>query len=377
MTVQEKFDLAVKAHNERRLGDAEKLYREIVRDYPELMPVRSNLGALLTSTGRFTEAIVELKRAVREEPNNAEYQNNLGLALKEGGRFGEAALCFAHAIKRSPKDPAPRNNLGVTLHKLGKPAEAIVVLTEALQIKSESHEIHNNLATVLQQVGKLDEAILHYREALDIWPLNPDAINNLGNALKDTGDVEGAIEEYGRARPFPPSRRRQCLYAMHFHPKYDAQRLLREHRKWNKDYAEKVEAISGPFANDSSPDRKLRIGYSSAELREHPVGRFLLPLLSHHDRGRFEIFCYSDAARPDATTQKLRSLANVWRDIATLNDEQLASQIRADRIDILVDLTLHMAHSRLLAFARNPAPVQVTYLGYSSTTGACPRSNIA
>jgi protein O-GlcNAc transferase len=377
MTIQEKFNLAVSAHQERRFDAAEKLYREILRHDASLAVVRNNLGALLTAADRSTEAIVELKRAIREEPNNADFQNNLGLALKQGGRLDEAAICFAHAVKRLPNDPAPRNNLGVTLHKLGRPVEAIAVLSEALQLDSASHELHNNLGNVFQQIGRMDDAIAHYRETVRLWPLNMDGFNNLGNALKETGDIEGAIKAYERAARIILRHRVAAssrLYAMHFHPRYDAQRLLREHRKWYKDYAQSVSAKGASaekasFGNDASPERRPRVGYVSAELREHPVGRFLLPLLSQHDRNRFEIFCYSDAIRPDSTTQKLRDCASVWRESAALNDEQLAAQIRADRIDILVDLTMHMADSRLLMFARKPAPVQATYLAYPSTSG--------
>jgi predicted O-linked N-acetylglucosamine transferase (SPINDLY family) len=121
--------------------------------------------------------------------------------------------------------------------------------------------------------------------------------------------------------------------------------------------------------HDRDADRRLRIGYVSPDLRDHVVGRFMLPLLANHDHQRFEIFCYADVARADAMTERLRSHADCWRNTAGLSDEQLARAVRDDRIDILIDLTMHMAGSRLLAFARKPAPVQVTYLAYCGTTG--------
>ena len=124
-----------------------------------------------------------------------------------------------------------------------------------------------------------------------------------------------------------------------------------------------------PHLNDRSPDRRLRVGYVSPDFRSHPVGRFLLPLLESHDRGSFEIFCYASVDIPDAMTDRCRAHADVWRDVLGLSDEQVADAIRQDRIDILVDLTMHMANNRLLVFARKPAPVQVTYLAYCGTTG--------
>jgi predicted O-linked N-acetylglucosamine transferase (SPINDLY family) len=124
-----------------------------------------------------------------------------------------------------------------------------------------------------------------------------------------------------------------------------------------------------PHQNDRSRDRRLRIGYVSPDFTSHPAGRFVLPVLANHDHARFEIFCYSDVQRPDALTQRLASCANVWRQTRGLPDDQLANLIRGDRIDILVDLTMHMARNRLMTFARKPAPVQVTWLGYPGSSG--------
>jgi predicted O-linked N-acetylglucosamine transferase (SPINDLY family) len=128
-------------------------------------------------------------------------------------------------------------------------------------------------------------------------------------------------------------------------------------------------SLQRPHTNDCSPDRRLRIGYVSPDFRSHPVGTFLLPLLESHDHQGFEIFCYSSVRVPDAITARCRAQADVWRDALGMSDEQLAGAIRDDRIDVLVDLTMHMADNRLLVFARKPAPVQVTYLAYCGTTG--------
>jgi predicted O-linked N-acetylglucosamine transferase (SPINDLY family) len=113
----------------------------------------------------------------------------------------------------------------------------------------------------------------------------------------------------------------------------------------------------------------LRIGYVSPDFRDHADSFFTVPLLSNHDHGRFEIFCYSQVAHPDALTERQRGYADIWRDIAGLSDQQVADLVRGDRIDVLVDLKVHTADNRLLVFARKPAPVQVTWLGYPGTTG--------
>jgi predicted O-linked N-acetylglucosamine transferase (SPINDLY family) len=124
-----------------------------------------------------------------------------------------------------------------------------------------------------------------------------------------------------------------------------------------------------PSRGKDSAGRRLRVGYVSADFTDHCQSFFTLPLLARHDRRRFEVFCYSSAARPDAITEKLRACAENWRDVAGVSDERLAKMIGEDRIDILVDLNMHMANGRLLTFARKPAPVQVAWLAYPGTTG--------
>jgi predicted O-linked N-acetylglucosamine transferase (SPINDLY family) len=132
---------------------------------------------------------------------------------------------------------------------------------------------------------------------------------------------------------------------------------------------------SGPSGQEAAtdhdwrPDRCLRVGYVSPDLRGHPVAFFLEPILAHHDRACIEGFCYAEVAAPDAITARLKSLAHGWRSTCGLSDAQVADLVRRDRIDILVDLAGHTRRHRLGAFARRPAPVQVTYLGYPCTTG--------
>ena len=124
-----------------------------------------------------------------------------------------------------------------------------------------------------------------------------------------------------------------------------------------------------PHANEHSIERRLRVGYVSPDFRDHPVGRFIVPLLRLHDKSQFEVFAYAQVPAPDALKVRLRSYTDGWRNIVGLSDSSVCDLIREDRIDILVDLTMHTANNRLLVFARKPAPVQVTYLAYCSTTG--------
>jgi len=159
------------------------------------------------------------------------------------------------------------------------------------------------------------------------------------------------------------------VYLLSFHPGYDAVEISRQQRRWNEMHAAPLKSAIRPHDNERSPDRRLKIGYVSPDLCQHVVGQNLFPLLSEHDHKQFEIYCFSSVSRPDAFSELLRGHADVWRDVAENDDEELAEIIRGDGIDVLVDLSLHMAHNRLLVFARKPAPVQVTYLGYCASTG--------
>jgi predicted O-linked N-acetylglucosamine transferase (SPINDLY family) len=127
--------------------------------------------------------------------------------------------------------------------------------------------------------------------------------------------------------------------------------------------------VGREYPNDPSPERVLRVGYVSGDLRNHPVGRFLSPILAGHDRSAVRSYCYSHARKPDAYTERLRGLADAWRETLGLDCDQIADLVRRDGIDVLVDLAGHLANHRLLAFAKRPTPVQVSFLGYPDTTG--------
>src|SRR6202043_1545028 len=158
-------------------------------------------------------------------------------------------------------------------------------------------------------------------------------------------------------------------YALHFSPSYDANALYREHQLWGKQQLAACQQRPGPYENTPSLGRRLRIGYVSPDFRQHVVGWNLRPLLGCHDHQNFEIFCYANVSNPDALTEELQRFADHWRNVLGIPDDRLATQVREDQINILVDLSLHLDGHRLPVFARKPAPVQVTYLGYCSTTG--------
>jgi len=197
---------------------------------------------------------------------------------------------------------------------------------------------HNNLGAALARQGQLDEAIQAYRQALELEPENAWVHSNL-------------------------------VYTLHFHPGRCRREIAAERQAWNRQFAEPLKRFIVPHANDPAVARPLRIGYVSPDFRDHVVGRNLIPLFRRHDRRNFEIFCYSGFAREDPLTGEFRRYARQWRSTVGVGDEALAGMVRQDRVDILVDLTQHLAGNRLPMFARKPAPVQVSFAGYPESTG--------
>jgi protein O-GlcNAc transferase len=336
--VDQAFALALQHHQAGRLAEAERAYRQILQQQPEHADSLHLLGVIALQTGDLEPALALVQRAVSLRPDGAIYRNNLGQVLERMGRVDEAAPCYEAAIELDPGYAEAFNNLGRVLERRDRPTEA--------------------------------EA--HYREAIRIDPAYAEPHTNLGNVLKDRGELAEAIAAYRRAialRPDLSSLHSNLLLTLHYDPDYSPADLAREHRLWAERHVAPLAAHRRPHGNDPDPDRRLRIGYVSPDFREHPVARCLLPLLDHHDRRRFEVVAYSDVSRPDGTTELVRARVDQWRDINLLSDEQVADAVRRDRIDILVDLAAHSGRNRLLAFARKPAPVQVTYLAYCSTTG--------
>ncbi len=159
------------------------------------------------------------------------------------------------------------------------------------------------------------------------------------------------------------------LFSLHYYSEFDALAIFKAAKQWNDQIARPLAGEIRAHDNDRSPQRRLRIGYISPDFRRHCLSLFSLPLLTHHDRSQVEIYVYSCVAVADRVTARFQRQANVWRDISRRDDQAAAELIRQDKIDILVEITMHMAGNRLLMLARKPAPIQVTWLGYPGTTG--------
>ena len=372
-------------------------------DWPDAL---SNRGEALRALGRPEEAVAAYERAINLNPRFPQAFNNLGNALGALGNHNQALAAYQKAIELLPGYAEAHNNLGGVLKKLGHLDESATTYRRAVAMKPGYFQALTNLGTVLKESGQLDKAIDILRQAIALRPDYPDAHYNLGNALKEKGLLDEAVTAYHRVttlkrgveqapnpqgesskergrfdevlvafrqamlalRPESAEAHGHLLLAM-LHQQLDDREVAEEHFLWQRQHAQPASEWMEPPSQDQRTGKRLRIGYVSPDFREHSVTRFLLPLMENHDREKFEIFAYSEVTTPDETTTRIQSLTDGWRDTLGLGDAQVAELIREDGIDILVDLAGHTAGNRLLVFARRPAPVQVTWLGYPGTTG--------
>ena len=331
----------------------------------------SNLGAALCQQRDFSSAASILRRAVDLDKTSAQAAYNLGTALQGLGQLREAAEQYRNAISLRPNYPDALNNLGSIYAELGEFKLATATYLSAIQVKPDFVDALNNLSCLLRKLGRLEEAETVIRRAMELNVQHPVLCNNLGNVLKDSGELDEAIDCFRRALELDPTdaaTHSNLAYSLSFQAT-EAQPILEECQRFNALHAVPLQSKIVGHTNDRSPNRRLRIGYISPDFRDHCQSLFTIPLLSHHDHAAFEIVCYSSVERPDEFTRRIAGHADIWREVRPMNDAALSDLIRADRIDILVDLTMHMANARPLVFARKPAPIQIAWLAYPGTTG--------
>jgi predicted O-linked N-acetylglucosamine transferase (SPINDLY family) len=333
----------------------------------------NNLGNVLAAQGELEEAVSAYRTAISHREDFAEAHANLAAVLRDMARLEEAEQQARLSLQIKPDYAIAHVILGDILRQQGRLEDALGEIRSGIALQPASAEAYNALAGALRDGGDLDAAIDASREAIRLNPTSAESFNSLANALKDQARLDEAIDAYRKAvdlAPHAANIHSNLIYTMYFSPKTcDWPTIGAEHGRWRLRHEEPLRSRIQPHTNNRDTDRRLRIGYVSPDFCTHVLSFFNIPLLTHHDRERFEVYCYSNVRREDAITQRFKQSATAWRDIAALSDDQAAAQIRADGIDILVDLAQHMAHNRLPVFARKPAPVQVAWIGYPGSTG--------
>jgi protein O-GlcNAc transferase len=320
------------------LEAAEKIYTAILQQSPHHSDALCLLGAVRNSLGyEFHACIVPITQALGINATNPIYHFHHGEILLDHHQAEAAIHAFTQSLSL-----APANNLAL----LG-------------------------LAIATQRLRRYEESEAAYRKLLALSPDHLKARNGLAFLLIQQGLVQEALAAYKEMAkaPIPANIYSNLLLYLNYDPAQTPQSLLTAHKEWNTRYALPVINARLPYSNTRTLQKKLRIGYISADFCDHPVAYFLLPALQHRNHRQVEYYCYSATQREDFMTLKIKQYADSWQQVSRLDDEKLAGKIRADGIDILVDLSGHTAGNRLGVFARKPAPVQVSWIGYFNTTG--------
>ncbi|GGE51554.1 O-linked N-acetylglucosamine transferase, SPINDLY family protein [Niveispirillum cyanobacteriorum] len=367
------FDTALAMHKEGKLAEAENLYRQVLAANPDHPYANNNYAILLRAQRRWDDAVACYRRAVRANPEDAHVLNNLTCVLSDMGQETQAAKVAMMAVALKPDYAEAWFNLGNILRNLGGADQARQAYRRAVRIRPDMAEAWSNLGDMHKSASELTQAMECYRTALRLQPGLPQPYVNLGEVLKEQGRATDAITLLQHALEQHPTLsllHSNLLFALHYTPHVPPEVIFRAHRHWGERHATALTTASRKtFSNDRTPDRRLRIGYVSPDFCAHAVSCFLEPLLRGHDRSQVEIFCYPISRRSDAVTARFQAITGHWVPLTGLTDDEAAERIRADSIDILVDVAGHTCDCRPLIFARKPAPIQVSWLGYPDGTG--------
>jgi predicted O-linked N-acetylglucosamine transferase (SPINDLY family) len=359
-------------NDQGKLEEAVACYRRALELKPDFAEGHSNLGNTYRNQGKLEEAVACYRRALELKPDFAEVHIHLGDTWNDQGKLEETVACYRRALELKPDFAEIHVNLGNAYRNQGKLDEAVACCRRALDLKPDFAEAHYNLGVTFQDQGKLEEAVTCYHRALELKPDLAATYNNLGNVFRDQGKLEEAVACYRRALELKPDlaeAHSNLLLALQYCAGVTPGALAEAHAEYDRQHAAPLGGAIAQQQKVSDRQNRLRLGFVSGDLGRHPVGCFLVRVLENLSQERYGMICYSDRIVKDDLTCRFQAAATQWRDVLGMNDQQLAEQVRADQIDILFDLAGHTAHNRLLTFARKPAAIQITWLGYVGTTG--------
>jgi predicted O-linked N-acetylglucosamine transferase (SPINDLY family) len=348
---------------------AHKAAEKLISERPDDVRLRIEYAKLNEKYGFFHEAAKGWEWIAARVPNDPGVLFSLARMLQMSGQTERAATRYRETLAIKPDFVEAKINLGAILADSGQPDQGIAMLEEAVRQAPDHVAALTTLGSVLTFQGKLIDGLEYLQRASRAAPNDIAALQNLAFASLTCGEVSEAVRLYDHARALQPamlSTHSDLLFAR-LHLEQSAEDEGAAHRAYQQ-------AAAGirprqPPKRTLGDGERLRIGYVSPDFREHAVGVFLEPLLTHHDRSRFEIHCFSTYPRGDALTERIRSRVDQFHEVHSLNLGELDEFVRSRSIDVLIDLAGHTGHNRLPLFACKPAFLQATYLGYPSTTG--------
>ena len=355
-----------------RFDAAKTLVSEGIALNPQFADFHYYLGNLLSHEKALDKAINSYHHALAIQPDYAEVHNNLGKAFCEQGNLEAAIQSYQKASSITPDDKSIHNNMGDAFNRLGQVDAALKCWKKAFSIKKGDADALNNLGCSLAITDKLEAAIKAFKESLLLKPEYAEAENNLGGALLTQGNLDVALESYYKAIALKSDFKAASdglLFTLNYHPDKSAAEIFSAYCDYDTRFGLPLRDTWREHTNRRESNRRLKVGYISPDFRHHSTRHFLEPLLANHNKEVVTVYAYAELAAEDEVTARYRACVDHWIPTRGLAAETLAEQIRRDEIDILVDLAGHTTENRLEVFARKPAPVSVSWLGYGYTTG--------
>lgn len=354
------------------LTAAEQTARELLAREPKRAQAHNALGLTLQSQGRMDEAVAAFRESTATEPRYANGYLNTASALQGTDRAADAAAELERALAILPGDPNLTLALAKLWDRMGRRDEAKPLYAKAIQGNAAgAADAFKRLGKILYDETDIYSAIEAYERATKLDPQDVEVWNRLGNAYLDVAALSHATRCFSAALELRPQYAEvydNLLLCYHYNPKISATRMFDAHREWARRFAgARSHDTLGSAAQGKA--NRMRLGFLSHSLCRGATGSFLLPLLRHIDASTHEVFCYSAGTTSDAMQQQLQALSGHWRDVSRDNDDELARRVRADGVEILVDLDGHTPGNRLGAVALKPAPIVITWLDYFNTTG--------
>jgi len=324
-------------------------------------------------SGQVESTVGPLERWLTQHPSDLEAHRAMGFCMRML-RQRERSLYHFQAVQRGrPADPEATVNVANALMGLGRHGEARKILDASILSQPAFGPSYIGLSMLDLAADDAEAAVAQARRAVELAPGSFEAAAQLLTAMQQASRVEEAVDMarvFSRRWPGHPYFPSVVLWGLHYSDRCRPEEIFERITAYGRALAAVNPVDARPHANARDPERPLRVGYVSQDFRNRSAAHFIEPILAHHDRAKFVAFGYYHGDEVDEMTTRLREYAaGGWREIKTMSDRQVADLIRADGIDIMVDLTGHTGLNRLTPLCRRPAPVQMTYMGYPNTTG--------
>ena len=398
-SIEQIINKAIKLQLSGNINEASKYYKYCLDNGINDPRILCNYGLILRALGDLDKAQLLMEKSIKINPNDKLALNNLSGILKDLGKYNEAEDILKKCLEIDQSDSTTYNNLGNILIYQGKIDEAEIILNKGISINKNDKDVYLNLGILMKCLNKIDEAIKYTQKAIDIQPNNPDALCNLGEFFRISGDYKKSIANYKKVLNLSQNNTTakcgliNCKGLICDWNNHDIE------DKWTNDVGIKGEPVNPYlfFLYDDNPinhlkrskkyarknfqrnaitylnikkNEKIRIGYFSADFRDHPVTHMLLSFLEFHDKNKFEIFLYSFGLKEDIYTDRLKTFGFNFKNIKNLNEQETVKLVRSDNLNIAIDLMGYTDQNRAIIFSNRLAPIQINYLGFPGTLGS-------